>query len=349
MKTKRYSSLRPQGDIPNNSSGAPFVPRILIVKTSSFGDVVHNCPCVTDIARCVPGALIDWVVEESYVELAALHRAVRRVIPVAVRRWRGGLLSSGNWAEFGRFRDALRRERYDVVIDSQGLVKSALVAMLARGPKHGFDGGSAREPFAARFYTTRHAVPAGLHAVERNRRLAADALGYSLEDASDYGLRVAADLPDEARAPASSPYALLITMTSRAEKLWPEAHWCSVGKALEARGVRCLLPWGTEEERHRCERIAALLRDALVPRRMTLPELASLASKAKCVLGVDTGLAHLAAALDVPVVGLYCGSDPALTGLYAGTVRGGKRVRNLGNAGTPPTVAQVLDALDTML
>ena len=320
------------------------MPRILFVKTSSLGDVVHNCPALTDIARGVPGAVIDWVVEESFAEVAALHRSVRRVIPVAIRRWRGGIFSSSTWSECRRFRAALRSERYDFIIDSQGLVKSALITRMARGPRHGFDRESAREPFAARFYDARHAVPAGLHAVERNRRLAAAVLGYPLEGACDYGLRVADIAPIQVRSPASSPYALLLTMTSRDDKLWPEAHWCSVGAALTARGIHCLLPWGSEEERQRCERIAAAVRGALVPRRMTLAELACLASKARCVLGVDTGLAHLGAALDVPVLGLYCGSDPVLTGLH-----GGKWVRNLGGIGTPPSVAEVLEALGAVL
>ena len=312
------------------------MPRILLVKTSSLGDVVHNCPAASDIARSVPGAIIDWVVEEPFDQVAALHRSVRRVIPVAIRRWRGELLSAATWSEFGRFRRALRGERYDFVIDSQGLVKSALVAAFARGRKHGFDRGSAREPFAARFYGTRHAVPVGLHAVERNRRLAAEVLGYPLEGACDYGLRVAGDPPVEARA----LFALLFTMTSREDKLWPEEQWCALGTALEARGLHCLLPWGTEEEKRRCERIAAAVRGAVVPRRMTLAELARLASKAHCVVGVDTGLAHLAVALGVPVIGLYCGSDPALTGLY-----GSERAINLGNMRKPPSVKEVLEAL----
>lgn len=344
------------------------MPRILLVKTSSLGDVVHNCPAASDIARCVPGAVIDWVVEEPFDEIAALHRSVRRVIPVAIRRWRGALLSAATWAGAGRFRRALREERYDFVIDSQGLVKSALVAAFARGAKHGLDRGSAREPFAAAFYGTRHAVPVGLHAVERNRRLAAEVLGYTLQGACDYGLHAAADLPVDVRAPASSPasspssspssspYALLLTMTSRDDKLWPEANWRSLGSALEARGMQCLLPWGTEDEKRRCERIAASIRGAVVPRRMSLGELASVAGKARCVVGVDTGLAHLAAALDVPVVGLYRGSDPALTGLVAGgangnadgNANGDARVRNLGGPGAIAAVDEVLAALRSL-
>jgi heptosyltransferase-1 len=325
------------------------MPRILIVKTSSLGDVVHNCPAVTDIARHVPGAVIDWVVEEPFAGVVALHRAVRRVIPIAVRRWRGALGYASTWSELAALRRLLRAELYDHVIDSQGLVKSALIGWMARGLRHGFDRESAREPFAARFYDARHAVPTGLHAVERNRRLAAAALGYAVEDGCDYGLSAADTLPIEVREPASIPYALFLTMTSRADKLWPEEQWRSLGATLGARGIQCLLPWGSEEERRRCARIAIAIPGAVVPRRLTLAELASVARKARVVVGVDTGLAHLAAALEVPVVGLYCGSNPALTGLYPGGMHGGKWVRNLGHAGSPPSVAVVLGVLEPLL
>ena len=320
------------------------MPRILFVKTSSLGDVVHNCPAVSDVARCVPGAVIDWVVEESFAELAALHAAVRRVIPVAIRRWRGDLLAMATWSEFGAFRATLRDERYDAVIDSQGLLKSALIAALARGRRHGFDRASAREPFAARFYDDTHAVQGTLHAVDRNRQLAAAALGYRVDGPCDYGLRVTGEPPLQAQAPASSPasspYALLFTMTSRDDKLWPEEHWRSLGSALASRGIPSLLPWGSEEERRRCARIAAAIPGAVVPRRMALAEIARLVRAAHCVVGVDTGLAHLAAALEVPVAGIYCGSDPALTGLH-----GRGRLWNLGKAGQAPAVNEVLDVL----
>jgi heptosyltransferase-1 len=315
------------------------VPRILFVKTSSLGDVVHNCPAVSEVARRVPGAVIDWVVEEPFAEVAALHASVRRVIPVAIRRWRSELLSPVTWSEFAAFRRALRAERYDAVIDSQGLIKSALIAAIARGRKHGFDRASAREPFAAHFYDAVHAVPPALHAVERNRRLAAAVLGYQVEGAGDYGLRATGEPPIRAR----SPYVLLLTMTSREDKLWAEERWRALGAWLEGRGLHCLLPWGTEEERRRCARIATAISGAVVPPRMTLTGLARLARDAHCVVGVDTGLAHLAAALDVPVVGLYCGSDPVLTGLH-----GNGRVRNLGGAGKPPALGEVQEAIAAM-
>ena len=316
------------------------MPRILFVKTSSLGDVVHNCPAVSDVARHVPGAVIDWVVEEAFAEVAALHSQVRRVIPVAIRRWRGSLLAAATWSELSAFRAALRSERYDAVIDSQGLLKSALVAAQALGRTHGFDRASAREPFAARFYDVTHAVDGNLHAVDRNRQLAAAALGYRAAEPCDYGLRVASASKS---APAPRPYAILFTMTSRDDKLWPEENWRALGNALAGRGLDCLLPWGTEEEKRRCARIAAAIPGAVVPHRVALTEIARLARAARCVIGVDTGLAHLAAALEVPVVGLYCSSDPALTGLH-----GSGRLWNLGKAGEPPTVQAVLEVLRTL-
>jgi len=315
------------------------MPRILFVKTSSLGDVVHNCPAVSDVARHLPGAVIDWVVEEPFAEVARLHPAVGEVIPVAIRRWRGELVLGSTWAELAAFRRRLRENPYDHVIDSQGLVKSALVTWMARGLRHGFDRASAREPFAARFYDRLHAVDPALHAVERNRQLAAAALGYVANGACDYGLVPGApgagailDMPQ--------PFAILLTMTSRDDKLWPEEHWRALGAAVAARGIHCVLPWGSEEERHRCARIAAAIARAVVPRRMTLTELARLAQAARFVAGVDTGLAHLAAALGRPTLGLYCGSDPGLTGLHAGTT-----VRNLGAAGLAPVPAEALSAL----
>ena len=312
------------------------MPRILFIKTSSLGDVVHNCPAVSDVVRCVPGAVIDWVVEDAFAEVAALHAGVQRVIPVSIRRWRNALLAPQTWREFLAFRQMIGANTYDAVIDSQGLVKSALVAAMARGPRHGYDRDSVREPFAARVYDVVHAVQPAQHAVERNRQLAAAALGYRVPDGCDYGLRAEGEAPVRARA----PYALLLTMTSRDDKLWPEEHWRALGAWLEERNIRCLLPWGTEEERRRCARVATAIPRAVVPQRMTLTGLAQLARDARCVVGVDTGLAHLAAALGVPVLGLYCGSEPALTGLH-----GNGRVRNLGAAGKPPAVAEAQDAL----
>jgi len=306
------------------------MPRILFVKTSSFGDVVHNCPAVSDAARKLPGAEIDWVVEQPFAGIAAMHAAVRRVIPVAMRRWRAAPWNPAVWSEIGDFRRLLRAERYDAVIDTQSLLKSALISAQSRGTRHGMDRASAREPLAARFYDVRHAVPRELHAVERNRRLSAASLGYTVDASVDYGLRAVSDTPSKNAA----PYVVLLTMTSRADKLWPEASWIELGRAL---GARAVLPWGSEAERRRAERIAAAIGNATVPPRLQLEQLVGLFLKAGSVVGVDTGLTHLAAALGVPTVGVYCGSDPALTGLY-----GAARAKNVGAAGRAPQAADVL-------
>jgi heptosyltransferase-1 len=306
------------------------MPRILFVKTSSLGDVVHNCPAVSEAARNCAGAQIDWVVEEPFAAVARMHRSVRRVIPVALRRWRGALWSPAVWREIAAFRRNVAAERYDAVIDTQGLLKSALVTWLAAGRKHGMDRASAREPIAARFYDLVHEVPQPLHAVERNRRLTSAALGYAVEGACDYGLKGNA-------AGDSGAYAVFLTMTSRADKLWPESRWIELGRAA---ALPVVLPWGSGEERSRAERIAQGIGQAVVPGRKPIDELAEVLLNAKGVVGLDSGLTHLAAALGVPTVGIYCGSDPALTGLY-----GAAKARNVGAPGKPPGVFEVLKSL----
>jgi heptosyltransferase I len=302
---------------------------ILFVKTSSLGDVVHNGPAVSDAARALPGAQIDWVVEEPFAGIAAMHRAVRRVIPVAVRRWRTALWRPAVWSEIRDVRRALRAERYDAVVDTQSLIKSAFLARLASGRHHGMDWASAREPLASLLYSVRHAVPRAAHAVERNRQLAAQSLGYALEEGADYGLRAPA-------AERKSGYVVLLTMTSRADKLWPDERWIELARELRRPTI---LPWGSDAEHARVRRIGDAI-GGTVPSRMNLQELARLFGAAHGVIGLDTGLTHLAAALGKPTVGIYCGSDPSLTGLY-----GSPHAKNVGDAGRMPAVAEVLQLL----
>jgi heptosyltransferase-1 len=316
----------------------PFDPTILLVKTSSLGDVLHNMPVVSDIMRHYPNAQIDWLVEESFAALPRLHPAVRNVIPVAVRRWRKQLFSHATRKEFLALRQRLRQPHFDIAIDTQGLVKSALLTHWTHAVRCGPDWSSAREPLAALFYDRRCAVATGQHAVERNRQLAAQALGYTLETHADYGIRPPAIArPDWLAAGA---YAVLLHATSRADKLWDEANWIALGKYLHDCNIRCVLPWGNAAEQARSQRLAAAIPDAFAPPRLDLDQAAALLGGAYAVIGVDTGLAHLAAALNVPTIGIYTATDPTLTGLYASA-----RAVNLGNAGQAPDVAAVLDAL----
>jgi heptosyltransferase-1 len=313
-------------------------PQILLVKTSSLGDVLHNLPVVSDIVRHYPGAQIDWVVEEGFAALPKLHPAVRNAIPVAIRRWRGELLSVASWREIAAFRNALAARRYDIVIDTQGLLKSALLMRCMQGLRCGFDRHSAREPLAANFYQKTFAVATGQHAVERNRQLVAQALGYALESLVDYGIHS----PAIARSPwlVEGSYMVLLHATSRADKLWNETNWIRLGRFLHEKHIRCVLPWGSEVEQARSLRLAEAIPDGITPPRLSLNEATALLGGAQAVIGVDTGLAHLAVALNIPTIGIYTATDPALTGLYGGT-----NIANLGGIGHAPDVTTVIDAL----
>lgn len=311
---------------------------ILIVKTSSMGDVIQYLPAVTDLHACVPDLAVDWVVEAPFAPLARLHPGVRRVIPVALRNWRKRLWSPGTWREFGAFRHALKSARYERVIDAQGLLKSALLARMAGAPVAGYMPDSAREPVATRFYADKYRVSWQMHAVERNRRLTAAIFDYRLDLPLDYGIHAPAPVADAWRP--AEPYAVLLTATSRDEKLWPEPNWIELGRALSRRGLHCVLPAGNDAERARASRIVADLPHASLAPPMPLDALATLLERAQCVVGVDTGLSHLAAALKVPVVALYVATEPGANG-----VAGGRSAVNLGGKGQCPGVAQVLQTL----
>jgi len=314
-------------------------PEILIVKTSSLGDVVHNMPAVTDLRRRHPEARIDWLVEESYVPLVRLHPGVDAAIPVAVRRWRGRLGHAETWREMRAFTRSLRERSYDLVIDTQGLIRSGLLTRLARGRRHGYDSKSIREPLAASFYNMRHTVSRDLHAIDRNRHLVGLAAGYAPQGAPDFGLvRERIGLPER-------PNAVLLHGTARASKEWAEIHWIAVGKALTAAGCAVALPWGNERERQRSEALAAAIGSgAQVPPREALDGTARLLAASTIVVGLDTGLLHLAAALTVPAVAIFTDTDPALTG-----PRGAGPLVTLGGKAQPPEPEAVIAAAVKLL
>jgi heptosyltransferase-1 len=307
---------------------------ILFIKTSSLGDVIHHMPAVTEARKARPDATFTWLVEEAFAPLVRLHPAVAEVIPVAWRRWRRSLYAPATLAEIAGSLRAIRARRYDEIVDSQGLLRSAVIARLAHGRRHGYDAASIREPLAAPFYDLRHSVSRDLHAVERNRMLSGLALGYSPQGAPDFGL-------DRALFPAPGErYAVLLHATARPEKQWPEANWIALGQALAGQGLDLVLPWGTLSERARSTRIAAALPRARVPERAPLDAVARLIAGGQFVVGVDTGLLHLAAALGVPLVAIFAGSRPGLTGPVG---RGPLAV--LGAEGAPPSVEAVIDAI----
>lgn len=286
--------------------------RVLVVKTSSMGDVIHTLPALTDATRSLPDIRFDWVVEEGFAEVPAWHPAVDRVIPVALRRWRKSPLQTIRSGEWRRFRDALRATDYDAVIDAQGLLKSAvLVTRTAHGPKFGLDRASAREPLASRFYDRPLAVAKGQHAVERVRQLFAQALGYDVPDGmGSYGIA-----GHFAAKPEVTPSLVFLHGTTRHEKHWPEDYWQELVEAAVSDGWQIKLPWGNEAERARAERLAASSSVEVLP-KLRLGEVGQVLADASGVVSVDTGLSHLAAALGRPNVVLFGPTDPGLVGGY---------------------------------
>lgn len=288
--------------------------RILLVKTSSLGDVIHNLPVVSDILAHHPDATIDWCVEESFADIPHLHPGVATVHRVAIRRWRKHPFAADTRRQFRQFREALTRQPYDLILDTQGLIKSALVACLARGPRYGYAGDSAREPLAAWCYDHTFSVARQQHAVIRNRALAGAALGYAVTGPVDYGLQ-----PPPLQAPwlPATAYVVLLSATSRDDKLWPEPHWLSLGHQLHQAGLTCILPGGSPLERERARRLAQGIPDAIAAPALPVAQLAGLLAGARGCIGVDTGLTHLAAALEIPTLAIYTATDPGLTGVLS--------------------------------
>lgn len=336
--------------------GKEGAPRFLIVKTSSMGDVVHALPLVSDIAVNVPGATIDWVVEEGFAAIPALHPAVTRVVPIALRRWRRRLFAASTWSEFGAARRALQEHTYHRIVDCQGLLKSAWIARWATGPLAGPDAQSAREPIAARFYDMKFPVDRRAHAIARNRALGAAAFGYEARGEPRFGLRVAGQdsvagtgavatsgepLPAEAQALTTVPFAVLLTNASRATKLWPDDRWVEVAAALHTRGLRSVLFWGSADEAARSQARAARMPDAVLAPRLSLAAIAAVMTRAQVVVGLDTGLTHLAAAAGAPTVGIYCDYDPSLVGI---TGESASLTASLGGVDHAPAAREVIDA-----
>ena len=310
---------------------------ILFIKTSSLGDVVHHMPALTDARKAHPDATFSWLVEEAFAPLVRLHPAADKVIPVASRRWRKSLYAPATIAEIRASFRTIRAQRYDEVVDTQGLLRTAILARAAHGRRHGYDASSVREPLASLFYDVRHGVDRNLHAVERNRMLSGLALGYTPHGAPDFGIGRAEIGKDTSR------YCLLLHATARPEKQWPDANWIAFGKVFGQR-YELILPWGTEGERVRSEFIAAAVPGARVPDRAPLDQIAKLIAGAQFVVGVDTGLMHLAAALGVPLVAIFTGSKPGLTGPV-----GRGRLSILGDDGKPPSVDAVVEAVESIV
>ena len=275
--------------------------KVLLIKTSSLGDVVHALPAVTD--AIAQGFELHWMIEEGFSEIASMHPGVSRVIPVAWRRWRQSLVSSAH--EIKTFKWKLRETKYDVCIDSQGLIKSGVLSLLSHSfVKAGYDYRSARESIASFFYDKRITVPSELHAIDRQRQLLSSALDYSLVKEADWGIGIGRPIKRQA---------FLLHGTTWESKHWPIERWINLASLLGSEGLEVLISWGNVRERKDAEAIASETASVVLP-RMSLKELASKLGESMVTVGVDTGLTHLSAAIGTSTIGLYGPTRSDLTG-----------------------------------
>ena len=314
---------------------------LLVVRPSSLGDIVHALSLVSDVERHAPGTVVDWIAEEAFVPLVALDARIRRVVPVAFRRWRRSPLSARTRREFADFRGALRAHAYDAILDLQEQVKGAIVARMAKGTRHGFDRANAREPIATLLDDVHHPIERDQHFIAKARALAAAAVGYAVHGPPRWQLTP----PASSAAMPDGPYAIAFHATSREDKLWPERDWIGLLAHFAQAGLRVVLPWGSDAERERSERLARAAANAIVPPRQTLPELASLTRSAHVAVGVDTGLTHLAAAIGAPTVAIFTTTDPALAGVAAA----GGHARDIGGNGRTPSLADAVESIGSVL
>ncbi|MBF0417103.1 MAG: lipopolysaccharide heptosyltransferase I [Magnetococcales bacterium] len=276
---------------------------LLLVKTSSFGDLLHTLPALHDLARLRPDVNIHWVTEEAFSQIPTWSKNVGTIIPIAWRRWRKHPWKAWHSGEPQTFLSQLRHQPFDLILDAQGLLKSALITRLAQGERHGFDRTSAREPLASLFYHHTHHISTKLHAVTRLRQLFAQTLDYpEPADPPDFGLNPKQFITQT----PTRPYLVFLHGTTWKSKHWPESHWQKLAQYAAHAGLEIVLPWGNKTEQIRARQIAQNIPDAChVTDRLTLDQLAGTLAGAHAVIATDTGPAHLAAALSIPTVALY--------------------------------------------
>lgn len=294
--------------------------KILVVRLSSLGDILHLFPAISDLRGHFPEAEIHWLVEPAFAEMVSWHSAVNKVITVPLRShkkawWRLPSLLRG-------LKQQLKTEKYDFVLDAQGLLKSALLARLAGVDIYGFDKDSARESLATRFYQKMVGVQQGIHIIDKNQQLIQKLFGAAPSKMLDYGLdefrqkQMAENLPTDLPNDVSQPCLVLLHGTTWNSKYWPESSWLELVSLLTKQGVRCLLPWGNAEEQQRAQRLQLAGGElAQVLPKLPLTELMRVLLHSQGFISVESGIGHLATVLDIPGVMLHGPTSPEYSGI----------------------------------
>ncbi|WP_434779578.1 lipopolysaccharide heptosyltransferase I [Neisseria sp. Ec49-e6-T10] len=318
--------------------------KVLLVRLSSMGDLIHTFPAIQDLSVARPDISLSWLCEEAFTDIAKLHPFVQSVYPMAWRRWRKTLWQKQTRQAISSLQQQLQTSKFDFVVDSQSLIKSALFANMAKAPVYGLDKHSARESLASMFYQKKLAVAKGQLAIERNRQLFAQIFNYPIEPKIVFGAKVSTTM-DDLPWRVSSDYAVLLHATSKPSKLWSEENWQQLAQALwQQKGLVSYLPWGNEEEKLRAQRLSKEHSFIHVCPKLTLKEAAILLQGSCVVVGVDTGLLHLANALNKPLCGIYTDTNPELTGVVPSEC-----AVNLGGVNAQVSVEQVLDVLEQVM
>ena len=340
---------------------------ILIVKLSSLGDVLHNLPILWDIRKQYPDARVDWVIEEAYVELITPllttnnFKGIDHIIPLSLRRLRKELKSRG-WSSILQDMQSQKKQlqaiQYDIVIETQGLLKSALMTALAKKSLQAIVSGignrtedSGYEPLSRLFYTKSVIVPLHYHAVDRSRAVASAGLGTEVPHRDEWPpqfyppslIESLRQLPNPLGLDKES-YVMCFHATARLAKSWSNDNWIAIAQELSKRGLFVIFPWGNSKEKLISEQLAKEVPNAIVPKAFSIQDAFVINSQAKLVIGVDTGLTHLAAVLGVPTIELYVDSPIWKTEGYWST-----NIYNLGDTQQAPTIGEVISAATRLI
>jgi heptosyltransferase I len=314
--------------VDSNVRSLPAIERLLIVRLSAMGDVIHTLPAAYALREAFPHAMIGWLIEERWAELLCAPGSPRRglrspqrplvdwVHAVKLTGWRKSLFTFSTLQQIVTAWNDVREAHYDVAIDLQGAIRSAVLARLSKAPL-AYGAAESRESPASLLYT-RRVIARGAHVIDQNLSLAEVVAQKKLKTPR---VELPLDPQVESRTDQHlsqlgfSNFAILNPGAGWGAKRWPAERYGEVARRLAENGIRSLINYGPGEEDLVDETVAAS-GGAARPTQSSLTELIALTRRARLFIGGDTGPMHLAAALGIPVVAIFGPTDPARNGPY---------------------------------